>query len=208
MSRSRVRRCHRAFTIVELLIAVGIIFVLAGLLFPAFGSARERGQESVCMGQLRQIGHAFDMYLSDYDSHRPSYIHQLHPIYISDSRLFVCPRDMWTDRGGWAWSAWGQYGFAGVDWPTPVSYGYLWHAGSTDTLRDRDWLDTQRSSTVAGYAVCVLHGQPCTPSFMEGEAPWYQGLTLRLTFDGAVVRRQIRYAPGEGCFSIPKLRSE
>lgn len=202
------RRAQPGFTIVELLVAIGIVLVLAGLLFPVLGFARARARESACVAQLHQIGQAFEMYLSDYEAHRPSYLHQLYPGYVNDQRLFICPNDAWVDRGGWAWSAWGQFSTPPRKWPFAVSYGYFWRRMPTDTRADTLWIEMQNRSPRAGYAVCVLHGEPCQPPFMEGAAPWHQGLTLRVTFDGAVVRRQIRYEANQGCFNVPRLLTE
>ena len=55
------------FTLIELLVVVSIIAILAAMLLPALGRAREAARRSVCMGQLRQWGAAWDMYGSDND---------------------------------------------------------------------------------------------------------------------------------------------
>jgi prepilin-type N-terminal cleavage/methylation domain-containing protein/prepilin-type processing-associated H-X9-DG protein len=49
---------RRAFTLVELLVACGVIAVLAGMLLPALSAARERANTVRCLTQLRQIGQA------------------------------------------------------------------------------------------------------------------------------------------------------
>jgi len=60
------------FTLVELLVVVGIIAVLAGLLFPVFAQVREEGRRATCLSNLRQIGLAFGMYLADNDGLYPN----------------------------------------------------------------------------------------------------------------------------------------
>ena len=50
------------FTLVELLITIGIIALLAGLLIPATGRARETARRSNCLSNLKQIGAALELY--------------------------------------------------------------------------------------------------------------------------------------------------
>src|ERR1700677_5013052 len=57
---------HRhAFTLVEVLVVIAIIGVLAALLLSALSSAKASSQESVCLGNLRQLQIAFQIYATD-----------------------------------------------------------------------------------------------------------------------------------------------
>jgi prepilin-type N-terminal cleavage/methylation domain-containing protein len=58
-------RRPRAFTLVELLVVIGIIAVLVGLLMPTLTRARERARRTVCMSNLRQIGQAIHLYANE-----------------------------------------------------------------------------------------------------------------------------------------------
>ncbi len=56
---------RRAFTLVELLLVITIIAVLAGLLLPALSSAKANAKQVGCLGNLRQLEVAFQMYTAD-----------------------------------------------------------------------------------------------------------------------------------------------
>ena len=63
-----------AFTLIELLVVITIIAILVGLLFPALGKMREKGQASTCVSNLRQIGMAMLLYANDRNGQLPPYV--------------------------------------------------------------------------------------------------------------------------------------
>jgi prepilin-type N-terminal cleavage/methylation domain-containing protein/prepilin-type processing-associated H-X9-DG protein len=55
------------FTLIEILVVMAIISVLAGILFPAFAAARKDATKISCLGGLKQLTLAYQLYANDYD---------------------------------------------------------------------------------------------------------------------------------------------
>ena len=124
---------HRAFTLVELLVVVGIVTLLVALLMPALGKARKQALEVKCAANLRSIGQGLMMYTQRYgyypgcvyagpDSHVIVWPTRLREFLGPDRGVFNCPA-----RGPEMpeWSVNWQYG-SGTYFATKAhtAYGY------------------------------------------------------------------------------------
>ncbi len=101
-----VRLRHQGMTLIELMVVVAILMLLAGTLYVALAPAREKGRQTVCISNLRQIGMALSMYRAAYDGVDPDgrqmeywelglpsspVIKAQFDPYMKDRRLWVCP---------------------------------------------------------------------------------------------------------------------
>lgn len=102
--RNRPSANNRGFTLVELLTVIAVIALLAGLLLPALGAARDRSKAARCLGQVRQIGVAIQSYVAGPYDHLPmcarlgpqlgfSSLPQALEAHLDSSRVFQCPAD-------------------------------------------------------------------------------------------------------------------
>ncbi|HSU69405.1 MAG TPA: prepilin-type N-terminal cleavage/methylation domain-containing protein [Tepidisphaeraceae bacterium] len=71
MRRARPTHFRAAFTLVELLVVIGIISVLISLLLPALNAAREQSKMVKCLSNLRQLGQAAFMYAGQSQGYFP-----------------------------------------------------------------------------------------------------------------------------------------
>jgi prepilin-type N-terminal cleavage/methylation domain-containing protein/prepilin-type processing-associated H-X9-DG protein len=114
---------RRGFTLIELLVVIAIIAILAAILFPVFGRARENARRSSCMSNMKQLGLGLMQYTQDYDEKYPAGI----PVsqgwkgigwggamapYVKSRQIFICASDAAGGQGNIGLNA------------TPISYAF------------------------------------------------------------------------------------
>jgi len=96
-------RVRSGFTLIELLVVIAIIAVLAALLFPVFGKAREKARQSTCLNNQRQIAVAINMYVEDNNNtFFPDPVSRTWCTYVGaslTSKIFDCPTLNTQPRG-------------------------------------------------------------------------------------------------------------
>lgn len=101
------------FTLIELLVVISVIGILAAILLPALGRAKEKGRQTACLNNLRQVNMAIRLYADDYNDALPvlpvpnpypngvgAYYKQLVKGYLGltgpaspKEKVFICPSD-------------------------------------------------------------------------------------------------------------------
>jgi prepilin-type N-terminal cleavage/methylation domain-containing protein len=92
---------RKGFTLIELLVVIAIIALLAAILFPVFGRARESARRASCQSNLKQVGLGIIQYTADHDGYIPpaevgtsTYVYNWPSLvlpYIKSGQVFQCP---------------------------------------------------------------------------------------------------------------------
>src|SRR3954463_10528053 len=117
--RHAPRRRPQAFTLVELLVVIGIIAMLIAILMPALGKARRQARTAQCSSNQRQLGVAYQMYLSSFKNRGFPYAQTydlfwmsvIKPYHGNNAPVRWCPEASELS-GGWGSTAraWGPTG--------------------------------------------------------------------------------------------------
>ena len=96
-----------AFTVIELLVVMGIIAVLAGVAVPLYARVTQNARAAACVSNMRHLGTGLSLYLGDHNMRMPTLLaarqHSTDPgpviddtlnTYVTDPRVFACPADV------------------------------------------------------------------------------------------------------------------
>jgi len=99
MKKSMLTKLFGAFTLIELLVVIAIIAILAAILLPSLGRARELARGSTCLSNLHNIGTAIQMYIADNDSLFPT----CYTYVNGESSSFKS--GLYSKAGYWHWTS-------------------------------------------------------------------------------------------------------
>jgi len=174
---------NKGFTLIELLVVIAIIALLASILLPVFGKAREKARQTTCSSNLKQLGQAFAMYVQDYDEVFPPYYYtgmnwydmlasgKYAPRYARTT-LYQCPDSDQT------------IGYVYNMYITPtikiLSLGDIRYPSKTFILTDRgNYPNMYMMYTAAYYPAWrdgtgrVIHSGGCNWVFVDGHVEWH-----------------------------------
>ena len=82
---------NKGVTIIELMVVVGIFFVMIAILAPFVHMVKTRSQRISCANNLRKISLGLHAYALEHNEALPAALAELYPNYVDDQNVFDCP---------------------------------------------------------------------------------------------------------------------
>ncbi len=177
------RTKRQAFTVVELLIVMAIVSILAMMLLPVLNNVRASARKISCLGRVKQVGIAMQMYAGDFawfpyrsyptnndewasatneNRQHMVFTDRIYPVYVGDYHIFYCPAFVWKQPRksvkppGYPWSYKNNWWSDG----TQINYWYYGVYGN----RSQHWKESHlqsdkppHSHTASRYPTAIIY---------------------------------------------------
>jgi type II secretory pathway pseudopilin PulG len=177
-------------TLVEVIVALGIVVLIAGLVTTGAVTAKERGKVAVDTSNMRQLGQAAAIYSSDFDNKGPLSAVQLVNSGLAPPTIVRSPSDLY--QAGMVKEFQDAIAMP-PEWRIPCA-----HPVSYVGLGDGNWQWESVEEQIveeksAGWLVSFVRARPVGKSAYPRYGPY-----LRLRFDGGMVARRTASLEGPG----------
>ena len=186
------RAGSRGFTLIELLVVIAVIAILAAILFPVFAKARERGRQTACLNNVKQIGLGVSLYMQEWDDTYPiaahkdedkphAWVEQFYS-YVRTRNLNACPSDSGFEEEplhttSYFMNVYFNGGISMADVPEPARTIYM--AESAETRKGDHYHPNLGVARMEEELARTRHGGGTNYLFADTHAKWMKfGPTL------------------------------
>ncbi len=191
---------RRGFTLIELLVVVGIIAVLAGLLFPAIGLVKKQANSIKCSNNLKQVAIGIMAYRNDHNDGFPGSLSELFDSRYGDyfesgiaKKVLICPFDI--ERGS------ANNFNRPIDWKSPLLEVYNWEQLRAGTSFPVSYLYEASSKSLD-------ESDPSNWIYNNGVVGWFSYPTPSASMRDGIARPIERDAAGLCSWAAGKINQQ